>query len=286
MTSSTADLTEAVGADIAVVGAAGKTGRALVAALAGRTQPRQLVRSVRRPGQYRIDLDTGEGMAAGFAGCRSVYFIAPNMHPDEPSLLGRALAAASEAGVDHVVYHSVAWPYSPRMPHHLDKARCEDELRSFASQRGLRWTILQPCAYAQNFESVLTGESEHIVTPYRIESRFSFISLDDVAEVAARVLTEGADVHHGAAYELGGPDALSVRDLVRLIEESTSRSVSVERIGVDAWMARYGQNLGIPGRARLAAMFEFYNERDFLSGSKVTEALLGREPTRVRHLIR
>jgi hypothetical protein len=36
---------------------------------------------------------------------------------------------------------------------------------------------------------------------------------------------------------------------------------------------------------RLGAMFEFYDDRDFLAGSAVTAALLGREPTPVRALI-
>lgn len=270
------------GTDIAVVGATGKTGKAVVAALEGRATVRPLSRTAP---EHPIDLNTGEGLKAAFAGCTGIYFIAPNLHPDEPAALRRALEAASDAGVHHVLYHSVAWPFSPRMPHHMDKARCEDDLRAFASRHGMRWTILQPCAYAQNFDSILTGESTDLVVPYSTESKFSFVSLGDVAEVAARILL-AAEKHHGATYELGGPEAMSVGDVVRLVEEMTSRSVAVEQLGVEEWMRTHGQSLGVDGRARLGAMFEFYDDRDFLAGALATKALLGRAPTPMRALIR
>lgn len=270
------------GTDIAIVGATGKTGRAVADALDGIALVRRLSRSAP---DYPVDLETGEGLAEAFTGCRGVYFIAPNVHPDEPALLLRALEAAASAGVDHVVYHSVAWPYSPRMRHHMDKARCEDKLRAFGSERGLHWTILQPCAYAQNFEAVLTG-SPSLVVPYSLDTKFSFVSLDDVAEVAARILVEGAEQHHGATYELGGPEILSVRDMVRLVETMTGRAVSVESIGVDEWMSLHGTGLSSDAQQRLSAMFEYYDGRDFLASGVVTAALLGRSPTPMRALIR
>ncbi|MDJ0412047.1 SDR family oxidoreductase [Rhodococcoides fascians] len=271
------------GTDIAIVGATGKTGQAVADALDGIALVRRLSRSAP---DYPVDLETGEGLAEAFTGCRGVYFIAPNVHPDEPALVLRALDAAASAGVDHVVYHSVAWPYSPRMPHHMDKARCEDDLRAFCSAHGMHWTILQPCAYAQNFEAVLDGNSSDLAVPYSLDSKFSFVSLDDVAEVAARILVEGADIHHGSTYELGGPEILSVRDTVRLVETMTGRAVSVESIGVDEWMNLHSTGLGTDAQQRLSAMFEYYNDRDFLASGVVTAALLGRSPTPMRALIR
>ncbi|OZD64266.1 nmra family transcriptional regulator [Rhodococcus sp. 05-340-1] len=270
------------GTDIAIVGATGKTGRAVADALDGIALVRRLRRSAP---DYPVDLETGEGLAEAFTGCRGVYFIAPNVHPDEPALVLRALDAAASAGVDHVVYHSVAWPYSPRMPHHMDKARCEDDLRAICSEHGMHWTILQPCAYAQNFEAVLDGSSTDLVVPYSLDSKFSLVSLDDVAEVAARVLIEGPELHHGATYELGGPEALSVRDVVRLVEVATGRVVASRSSSIDEWMRLHSDSMSADEQHRLGAMFEFYDDRDFLAGSAVTAALLGREPTPVRALI-
>ncbi|WP_338890661.1 hypothetical protein [Rhodococcus sovatensis] len=39
-------------------------------------------------------------------------------------------------------------------------------------------------------------------------------------------------------------------------------------------------------RLRLHAVFDFYGERDFLASGVVTAALLGRDPTPVRALVR
>lgn len=266
------------GADLAVIGAAGKTGAAVVAALEKKASVRRVVHTARRADDRAVDLETGAGLREALSGCRGVYFIAPNVHPDEPALLRRVLAAATEGGVDHVVYHSVAWPYTPDMPHHLDKARCEDELHRYG---GVRWTVLQPCAYAENFAAVLDGSVNALAVPYDPDAVFSFVGLADVAEAAARVLIEGPDIHHGATYELGGPEELSVRQLCR----RAPGSVVVEQVPVADWMDRHGGDLTVDARARLAAMFDFYDRHGFVAGSTQLRALLGRRPVGVTDLV-
>ena len=108
---------------IAVVGASGKTGRAISASLASR-------------GAAVVPVGRREWptLADSFAGCDAVSIVAPNLHPDEPALVGEVLAAAESAGVARVVYHSVAAPYAPAMPHHLGKARAEDVVRRSPSR--------------------------------------------------------------------------------------------------------------------------------------------------------
>ncbi|UYP18698.1 NmrA family NAD(P)-binding protein [Rhodococcus sp. Z13] len=275
--STTAELSR--GTDLAVIGAAGKTGTAVVAALetAGTPPVRRVVHTARRTGDRAVDLETGAGLAEALSGCSGVYFIGPNMHPDEPALFARFLRAATEAGVDHVVYHSVAWPYTPAMPHHLDKARCEDLLHT--AER-VRWTVLQPCAYAENFAAVLDGTTDLLEVPYDPDAPFSFVALSDVADVAARVLIEGADVHHGATYELGGPEAIGVRQL----GTATGRPVAVRQVSFAEWERRHGAMLSAGTRARLRAMFDFYDRHGFVAGSTTLTALLGREPTRITDL--
>ncbi|SNS95870.1 SDR family oxidoreductase [Rhodococcoides kyotonense] len=253
------------GTDIAVIGAAGKTGSAIVDALP--PGARRLVHTARVDGDYAVELETGAGLRKALLGSRAVYFIAPNVHPDEPRLLRNVLTAAASAGVSHVVYHSVAWPFSPSMPHHMDKAVCEDELH----RSPLNWTVLQPCAYLDNFASVFAGESTRISLPYSPDTRFSFVSLRDVAAVAAAVLVEGTR-HYGATYELGGPEALSVREL------AARYSVEVERISLDEWQETVGSTMPAGAAARLRAMFDFYDHHDFLAGRGGFAACEGASP--------
>ena len=219
---------------IAVLGGHGKTGRAVCAALAARgVEARPLGRA------------DWPALAAAVAGCESAYVIAPNLHPDEPAYVEEALTALTEAGVGRLVYHSVASPYAPDMPHHLGKAVSEDLVR----RSGLAWTILQPGAYLQNLD--LSGPVE---VPYDVDAVFGFADLADVAEVAALVLTE--EGHVGATYEL----ASRVATVAELAAEAgvTARRTD-ERPG--GW---------------LGAMFDYYDRHGLPVGTRTMAGLLGR----------
>ena len=150
---------------IAVLGGHGKTGRAVCAALSARgARPVPLGRA------------DGDDLPGAVRGCDAAYLIAPNLHPDEPAYVATVLAALQDAGVGRVVYHSVASPYVPAMPHHLGKARSEDAVR----RSGLAWTVLQPGAYLQNLD--LTGP---VRVPYDPHASFGFLDLADLGTAAA-----------------------------------------------------------------------------------------------------
>ena len=147
----------------------GKTGRAVAAGLAGRGRVAALGRA------------DWHDLAAAVRGCDAAYVVAPNFHDDEPAYVDHALAACRTAGVDRVVYHSVASPYLPEMAHHLGKAEAEHRVR----RSGLAWTILQPGVYLQNFD--LTGP---VRVPYDVHARFGFLDLADLGRAAATVLLD------------------------------------------------------------------------------------------------
>ncbi|WP_210504071.1 SDR family oxidoreductase [Nocardioides xinjiangensis] len=223
---------------VAVVGGHGKTGRAVCAALAGRgVDARPLGRA-----------DWAD-LAGAVAGCDAAYVIAPNLHPDEPAYVAEALRALTEAGVRRAVYHSVASPYAPAMPHHLGKAVAEDLVR----RSGLGWTILQPGAYLQNLD--LTGPLD---LPYSPDVPFGFLDLADLGRAAAVVLTEPG--HDGATYELATRRA-TVREL------ASEAGVDVRRVPdpqLHPW---------------LSAMFAHYDDHGLPVGTRVLAWLLGRPPS-------
>jgi NAD(P)H dehydrogenase (quinone) len=288
-------------APVAVVGASGKTGRAVSAALLRRGVP---VRGlVRRPGRWlglglvadaaqasgaapaRVeavaDLDTGDGLRAAFAGCAAVYLMAPNVHPDEPALIGRALGAARDAGVGHVVLHSVLHPYESALPHHMGKAVAEELVRA----SGLSWTVLQPCAYAQNLTAGLPAalDAGRLEVPYRGDAPFTLVDLDDVGEVAATVLSEPG--HEAASYELCGPDAVTVADVAAEASRITGRDLVVARTDPDAWLTGPGAGLPEYARRALHAMFVAYDTRGLVGGRRTLPWLLGRPSTPVTAVV-
>ena len=225
---------------VAVFGAHGKTGRAVTGAL-----------EERGVGSVAIGRAEWPSLGAAVAGCDAAYLIAPNLHPDEPAYVAEALAALAAAGVPRVVYHSVASPYVPAMPHHLGKAVSEDLVR----RSGLAWTILQPGAYLQNLDL-----SASVEVPYDVHAVFGFADLDDVGEAAAVVLLE--DGHVGATYELA------------------SRTATVAELAAEAGVTAIRTDDRPDGW--LGAMFAYYDAHGLPVGTRTLDALLGRPVNALR----
>ncbi|MFC4784059.1 SDR family oxidoreductase [Nocardioides sp. MAHUQ-72] len=234
---------------VAVVGGTGKTGRAVVTALTARA-----AEAVPLGRAAWIDL------AGALDGCAAAYVIAPNMHHDEAAYVERVVDAARRSGVSRVVLHSVASPYVPAMPHHVGKAAAEDVVR----RSGLGWTILQPGAYVQNFPADAT-----VRLAYRASAPFGFADLDDVADVAARVLVE--DGHDGATYELAS-FAATAGELV------TSLGSTVEQVSPEVWAATEGRALEPRVRDWLQQMFAYYDRYGLPVGTRPMRFLLDRAP--------
>jgi uncharacterized protein YbjT (DUF2867 family) len=258
-----------VSARVAVVGASGKTGRAVAAALA-------------RRGAEPVPIGRAQwgDLAGAMRGCDAVHVIAPNMHEDEPAFAAEVLAAARGAGVTRVSHHSVAAPYAPSMPHHLGKARTEDLVRRTTE----RWTILQPCAYVQNFVPALRSGSGTLEVAYRVDRPFGLVDLDDVAEATATVLLEPG--HEGATYELGGPAPVTVEDVAATAGEVLGRRIEAVRVDPVSWAEGPGAGLDPRVREWLLAMFAYYDGCGLPTGPVPLGALLGRPPTALADTLR
>jgi len=278
---------------ILVTGAAGKTGKAVVKALAATgANARALVRrpehaeALRALGAADISIgsfdDTG-ALAHAAAGTRAIYHICPNVSPREVAY-ARAVAAAAQAqNVARFVYHSVLHPQIEAMPHHWQKMRTEEML--FAG--GFDLTILQPTAYMQNILGAWRGiVAEGLFrVPYPVETRLSLVDLDDVAQAAALVLTTSG--HSGATYELVGTSPLSQTEVATAIGEALKRNVRAEAETVEAWEARARASvMGQHERMTLAAMFRYYAEHGLVGNPNTLSWLLGRAPNSLARCLR
>jgi uncharacterized protein YbjT (DUF2867 family) len=270
---------------ILVTGAAGKTGRAIIRALTAEggevkalVHRPEYARPVQELGARHVivgDLRDQSTMDHAARDVRAVYHIPPNVHPDEV-LIGRVvLAAASAAGVDHFVYHSVLRPQIEAMPHHWLKMRVEEEIYT----SGLDFTILQPTVYMQNILSqrdrILAGEYP---VPYPSETRLSLVDLADVAAVAARVV--GSAEHVGATYELVGTGGHSPSEVASALAARLGRAVRPVEVERGRWEAEARTaGLGPYQVETLLQMFHYYQEHGFAGNPNVAAWLLGREPT-------
>ena len=275
---------------ILVTGAAGKTGRAVIKALGAREQ---VVRAlVHRPRQVTVAIDAGaqevvvgdmrdrsileQALAPGRVAVRAIYHICPNMSPDELSIGQAIFRAARAAKVEHFVYHSVLHPQTEAMPHHWQKLRTEEIL----FEAGLSVTILQPAAYMQNVLAYWDQIVEQGVyaVPYATETRLSMVDLEDVAEAAAVVLTEGG--HAGAIYELAGADVLSQVEVAEILERQLARPVRAQAVPLDEWeRGARASGVGEYQVNTLLQMFRYYERHGFWGNPRVLTWLLRRPPT-------
>ncbi len=277
---------------ILVTGGGGKTGLAVIRALhdAG-VSVRALVHRAASTGRAQSagadqavvgELGNQADLQRALRSVDAVYAISPNMVPDELGLLTGLIEAAGREGVGRFVYHSVLHPQAEAMPHHGQKLRVEERL----FESGLDFTILQPTAYMQNLKGYwdeVVGQGVYRV-PYPIETRLSLVDLEDVAEVAALVLTQ--DGHVGATYELNGPDALTQSQVAQTLGQALGRGVEAQELPLHEWLARpETQAMGAYQRQTLAAMFRYYAAYGLVGNPNVLAWLLDRKPTELRDVL-
>jgi NAD(P)H dehydrogenase (quinone) len=271
---------------ILVTGAAGKSGKAVVRALAAKgARVRAFIRNPDHAGSLLAlgvaevsfgSFEDARALAQAAAGAQAVYHICPNVSRDEVAYARAVAVAARTHGVKRFVYHSVLHSQIEAMPHHWQKMRVEEML--FAS--GFDLTVLQPTAYMQNLLGVLDDIVRDGVFrfPYPPATRLSLVDLDDVGEVAAIVLTQ--DRHGGATYELVGTPALSQREVASLLATALGRDVRAEDVPLAAWQVRArAAGIGEYELATLSAMFRYYAEHGLIGNPNTLHWLLGRAPT-------
>ena len=268
---------------ILLTGAAGKTGKAVIDALSKAGQP---VRAWLRRAEQAEGLPVAETVVGDLEdarlwrrACRDVdalYLICPNMHACELQIGRLALQAAQAAGISRFVYHSVLHPQTEDMPHHWQKMRVEEQI--FRS--GLPYTILQPCAYMQNilaYRALIAATGQYAV-PYDIHASFALVCLTDVAQAAARVLTESG--HAGAIYELAGPDNLSSAKIAQTLAVHLRRPVRAVQVPLDEWeRSALASGMSSAAIESLGAMFRYYDRFGLVGNCNILGWLLGRQPT-------
>lgn len=257
---------------VAIVSGTGKTGRAIADAVSA-------------AGHVPVPLGRKElnDPVAALRDCHAAYLMAPNLHSDELRFVETLLDASRRAGIERIVYHSVAAPYAPSMPHHLAKAESEDRVR----RSRLPFTIVQPCAYIDNLVPGLRGAPPVINVAYSADTPFGLVGLRDVGEAAARLLT--TEDHLGATLELGGPELISVRDVARAAGEVLGAEVGLEVTNPASWAAAQEARAdsGIDARERgwLTAMFDYYDHYGLPCGSAGVPAILGREARSIAEVL-
>lgn len=134
--------------------------------------------------------------------------------------------AASAAGVKRFVFTSglIAGRDSP-VPFLQAKARSEEHLRA----SGMDYTILAPDTFAETWMAAVVGtplqRGQPVTLVGEARRRHSFVSMHDVAAFAVAAVDNPAAVNRRLV--IGGPEAVSWRDVVATFERALGRELPV-----------------------------------------------------------
>ena len=277
---------------ILITGAGGKTGRTLIKRLSkvesvyAFVHREEHVSVIKSLGAEKIivgNLRDETAIRSAMQGARSVYHICPNMNSDEFVIGKLVINGARKVGVEHFLYHSVLHPQTEKMTHHWQKLRVEEMI----FESGLPFTILQPAPYMQNllagWKSILEDGVLHV--PYSVNSKFSFVDLEDISEVAKVVLTEPN--HYNVTYELAGTLPMSHVEVAEIFGRVLKRDVSAEKEEIRDWRLRAERSLGMSEYAieNLIKMFEYYDKWGLVGNPNVLRWLLKHEPNSLESFV-
>ena len=216
-----------------VLGGTGKTGRRVVQRLTALDEP---VRIGSRSGGLPFDWEDPATWAPALTGVKAAYvsYYPDLAAPGAAEAIGSFAEMAVNSGTRRLVMLS---------------GRGEDEAvacEKALAESGADWTVLRCSWFDQNFsEGYLLGPvlSGHVVLPVPAVGE-PFVDADDIADVAAAVLTQAG--HTGQAYELTGPRLLTFADAIAEIAAATRRPIGYTAVPA----ADYAEAMaaeGVPG---------------------------------------
>jgi uncharacterized protein YbjT (DUF2867 family) len=232
---------------IAVTGATGALGGRVAARLSAAGVPglrlvvRDGDRAPRLPGVEVRENPGGYPDAAGFRaaldGVDTLYLVSAAEAEDRLSQHFAAVTAAVEAGVQRIVYTSFLGA-SPDAVFTLVRqhAATEDRIRA----TGVRATFLRHSMYADFVPFFATPEDgAAVIAAPAGDGRTSFVSRDDLADVAVVVLLDDSGRFDGQALDVTGPEALTLAEAASVLAEVTGRpAVYREQTVEEAWATR------------------------------------------------
>lgn len=270
---------------ILVTGATGLNGGALVRLLSARGVPvRALVRNPTRaaalsslPGVEIVegDMSRPDTLAAPLRGVDRAMLISSS----DPAMLevqSNFIDAARKAGVKHVVKLS---GIMPDVDSPFRFARMHGEAEQKLEQSGLAFTHLRAGefmhAYFRQVPAIVARGA--LFLPME-DARIASIDVGDIAEVAAKALTEPG--HEGKIYRLTGPEALTMAEVAEKLSTATGKPIRYVNIAPEDVRAAQ-LAAGVPPYTA-DALAELFAERRKGKESQVwpvIEEILGRRAT-------
>jgi uncharacterized protein YbjT (DUF2867 family) len=270
---------------ILVTGATGQNGSAAIREFARRGEPvRALVRSAAKavsvgaPASVEVvegDMRRAETLGAALDGVERVLMISAadgQLAETQRSFID----AAKRADVRHIVKFSGRGA-ALDTPFRFN--RMHAEIEQYLEESGLAWTHLRPSQFMQvYFREVPTIASEGVFYLPLENARIAPVDVEDIAKAVFALLH--GDGHEGRAYEISGPEALTMDEVAECLSRALGKAVRYVDVAPED-KRRSLLAAGAPP-AFADAMDELFSERRKGSESTVdlsTHEKLGVRPT-------
>ena len=163
--------------------------------------------------------------------------------------------AAREAGVQQFVYTSF-----PPMPVSFPLQDAKRAVEARLGDSGLMHTILRPTYFTEVWMSPAVG-FDHAAFKAALygtgENAISWISFLDVAQFAVASL--GNPAARNSTIELGGPQAISPHNVVKIFENVSGKAFQITHVAVDALLGQLAAATDPMQRSFIALMLGYAN---------------------------
>ncbi|MEE2655684.1 MAG: NmrA family NAD(P)-binding protein [Pseudomonadota bacterium] len=277
---------------ILVTCATGKTGKAIIKALVSAGRPvramarqessKEIAKEMGATEVFIGDLAIKEDVLRAIEGVSAVYYIAPNMDPNERLNGDNVIAACQSNNVSHLVFHSVLHTQIEALPHHWERHFVEQSILNSK----VPFTILQVGSYMQNMIPLwgkMLESGTHRMA-YDIDAPMSLVDLDDVAEAATKVL--GNNEYKNGIFELAGP-SITLLEKSKILTSVLGRNIIAEKESLPNFL-EHGKAIGLNEftLSIMAKMFPYYDEHGLVGSDKPLGWILGRPPTTFEAFVR
>jgi NAD(P)H dehydrogenase (quinone) len=217
----------------ALTGASGQLGRLVIQQLLTQVPADQIIATTRNPEGLadlaakgivvrRADFNDPATLPGAFAGATSLLIISTDVVGQRVAGHKAAIAAAKEAGVQHIVYTS-APNADPNASHPIIAEHGQTEVA--LANSGVPWTALRNSFYAEalkDFISLLLV-NEQLLIPEG-SAKHSWVTREDCARAAAGALLGKLTV--SGPVDVTGPEALSFTDIAQRFSQVSSHPVA------------------------------------------------------------
>ena len=227
------------------------------------------------------DLSDVETYTAALEGCDAVYHVGPAGIASEKKYGLAMIEAARRNGTPHVVMSSVYHTIIDIVQH-----RWKRDIEEKLFESGLNCTVLRPCDFmiVEHYLDIpLRTGALPMFWKLKPGRRGSMIAIDDLTDVAAKVLTEGSR-HYFANYELAGSEKLTPHEIARILARILGKPIGVEEQTPEEFMRKNFGLTEITGIWQeylevIESISAWYSEHEFIGNPNVLEWFLGRPPT-------